>query len=62
MLAEGFSFTMVKMRKHGLKGSLSFNWIKRETEGKRAKVCVKSDPETYLWSTSADRRPVVIKH
>ncbi len=53
---------MVKMRKHGSKGSLSYNWIKRETEEKRSKVSVKSDRETYLWSTSSDRRPFVIKH
>lgn len=53
---------MITMRKHGTKGSLSYHWIKRATEEKRSKVSVKSDREKYLWSTSSDRRPVLVKH
>lgn len=51
-----------KMRKHGTKGSLSYNWIKRATEEKRSKVSVTSGRETYRWSISSDRRSVLIKH
>lgn len=48
------------MRKHGRNESQTYNWIKRETEDKK-KVSVRSGRETYLWSVSSDRRPI-IKH